>query len=146
MLVEAFNINSTRENLNDSDWSFTEKFTIFALTIFYVVVTLYVAYFYPINFSKLGKMVLNRNFKQYTLANKVINIVLALLFSVLFWIIKGVETYIKYNYKHKKSTPRRTTRRSLTKGKGITRKQRNVIPKKQIIQTETYYEPSYDTY
>lgn len=134
MIIEAFNIY-------DGDGDKIKWWVIF-LIVFYIVATLFVAYRFPINFSRLLNIILSSKFRLDESINYAINFILAIFFSMIFWIIKIVELLIynimiRENKKHKKVLRKRAKKYKSTKiykDKG----------KKIIKSTETdYYSPIY---
>lgn len=113
--------NNTNENFSDN-LTTNEKITFYFLIGFYIIVTIIVAYYKPINLFKIIRFKEPKNSKTI---NKVFSLILAIFFSIVFWIVKVLEVLFfnnknffsnigsKIKTKTKKTKPKR--KRSLKK-------------------------------
>ena len=83
MIIENFCISKI-----ESDWLLS-----IILVLFYICITFYVAYKYPINFLKIFGSTPNKS------KNILLNMILVILFSGLFWILKIIELIINSSKK-----------------------------------------------
>lgn len=110
MIVEYFNVYEGE----DIKWYYL------ILVAFYIGVTLYVAYKYPIKFPKLINKLLSTKLKLQNTTNHIINFILAFFFSVVFWVIKIIEIVVM------SKTPKIKNNK-----------------KKRTISKKSYYDPIY---